>query len=124
MITQVAGSASAATKPRWVPAPWDEIAKGRAGSLLVIDVTESTRHRRSPCYDHYKAHPTEQTAGRIEILLLERFPRLPQGVACPALAIRGPFLVPVHLNAPYRGQVLIDAATGRRHTLLARSALH
>lgn len=117
------GATAAAPKVRWVHAPWKEIARGRTGRLLVIDVVESTRDKHSPCFNHYKTRVVKQSARAIEILLLKRVPHRPKHFACPALAIRGPFLVPVNLKAPYRGQALIDASTGLRHKLVPRSAL-
>jgi len=43
---------------------------------------------------------------------------------CAAVAVRGPFFVPVHLKQPYRRQRLLDSVTGFFHRLIPRSELH
>lgn len=56
------------------------------------------------------------------LVLLEPDPRA-QSFACPANAVAGHFFVPVHLEASYRGQRLVDPVTGRAHRLTRRSDL-
>ncbi len=79
--------------------------------------------RSSPCFIHYTTRVVRQTSHRISIELLA--PNTEgRPFACTANAVRGPFLVPVHLRNPYRGQRLFDPVTKRFHPLTPRSELH
>lgn len=112
--TGCAGATPSHRTPRLIPAGWAQIARGHHPSLLLIDEPQSTRDRHSECFIHYTARVVAQTPRviRIEVLQPSTHP------SCPTVAVRGPFLVPVHLRSPYRGQRLVDADTGLRHPLL------
>lgn len=119
-----AGGANDRGKPqrKLVREPWDQIARGRSSTILLIDVAQDTRDRSSRCFVHYTTRVVTETTHLIKVELLRPNPAA-QPFRCTANAVRGPFLVPVHLKKPYRGQKLVDATTERRHTLTPRSQL-
>lgn len=121
------GSASGSSdrggqQPRLIREPVGQIARGSNSTILLIDVAQDTRDRSSRCFVHYTTRVVTETTHLIKIELLRPNPEA-QPFRCTANAVRGPFLVPVHLKRPYRGQKLVDATTGRRHTLTPRSQL-
>ncbi len=95
---------------------------GGNARTLRIETIQSDPDRSSPCFIHYSTRVLKQTPRVIRIELLEPDPQA-QPFRCPAIAAGGPFFVPVHLKAPYRGQRLVDPVTGRAHRLTRRSDL-
>jgi len=121
------GSASGSNPPRahdskLVRTPWDEITRAKRPRKLLINTIQGTADKSDPCFIHYTTRVVSQTSHRISIELLAR-DREDRPVRCAAKAVRGPFLVPVHLKKRYRGQRLLDPATGRFHRLIPRSEL-
>jgi len=86
-----------------------------------MDVPQDTADRSSRCFIRYTTRVVKQTSDVIRIELLEPDPEA-QPFSCPANLV-GPFFVPVHLKAPYRGQRLVDPVTGRPHRLTRRAEL-
>lgn len=105
-----------------VRAPWSEIARARQPMTLLINTDQSTANGSDPCFIHYTTHVVTEASRRIGIELLADMEGRP--VSCAAKAVRGPFLVPVQLEARYRGQRLLDPVTGQVHALTPRAELH
>lgn len=119
-------SGSSAASPhvsKLVRAPWSEIARAKQSSTLLINTDQSTADRSSPCFVHYTTRVVRQTSRRISIELLAPSTE-GRSFSCTAKAVRGPFLAPVNLKMPYRGQRLLDPLTGHFHRLTPRSELH
>ncbi len=121
LLVTACSSASGSTHPpghhpKLVRTPWDQIARGRNSRTLLLGTPQDV------CSIHYTTRVVKQTSNVIRIELLEPDPRA-QPFACPAVAVRGSFFVPVHLKAPYRGQRLVDPVTGFSHRLIPRSDL-
>lgn len=108
---------------KFVRTPWDEITRSKRPSKLLINTIQGTADTSSPCFIHYMTRVVSQTSHRISIELLAPAIEEDRPFTCTANAVRGPFLVPVHLKKRYRGQKLLDPATGRCHHLVPRSEL-
>ena len=87
-----------------------------------METVQSTPYRSSKCFIHYTTRMLKQTPRVIRIELLEPDPRA-QTFTCTAQAVSGHYFVPVHLEAPYREQRLVDPVTGRAFRLSPRSDL-
>ncbi len=123
LVTACASASGSSTHParrhpKLVRTPWGPgpIARGRNSRTLLLGTTQD------PCFIHYTTRVLKQTSRVIRIELLEPDPEA-QPFRCPAIAVRGRFFVPVHLEAPYRGQRLVDPVTGRAFRLSPRSDL-
>ena len=103
--------------------PWDEITRAKRPRKLLINTVQGTADRSSPCFIRYTTRVVTETSHRISIQLLAPDTE-GRPFSCTAQAVRGPFLVPVHLQKRYRGQTLIDPVTGRSHALTPRAKLH
>jgi len=128
LLLAACGSAGGVDPPnshasRLVRAPWDEIARAQHPSTLLINTVQGTANRSSPCFIPYTTRVVAETSHRVSIELLAPSTE-GQRARCPAVAVRGPFLVPVHLQKRYRGQTLIDPVTGHSHALTPRAKLH
>ncbi len=128
LLLSACGNAGGVAPPsshasRLVRAPWDEVARARQSTTLLINTVQGTANRSNPCFIHYTTRVVTETSHRISIELLAPDTE-GRPVSCPAKAVRGPFLVPIHLQKRYRGQTLIDPVTGRVHPLTPRAELH
>ncbi len=126
LLVTACGSASGSTHPprhhpKLIREPWDGITRGRNSTTLLIRASQDTTDRSSRCFIRYTTRVIRQTSHVIRIELLEPDPEA-QPFSCPAKFV-GPFFVPVHLKAPYRGQRLVDPVTGRPHRLTRRAEL-
>lgn len=108
--------------PRLVREPWEQITRGRNSRTLLIDTAQDTADRSSRCFIRYTTRVVNETSHVIRIEVQEPNPEA-QPFRCTANFVSGPFLVPVHLKALYRGQRLIDPVTGRPHRLTRRADL-
>lgn len=127
LLLAACGSASGSNPPRahdskLVRTPWDEITRTKRPRTLLINTVQGTADKSSPCFIHYTTRVVSQTSRRITIELLAPDTE-GRSFQCTANAVRGPFLVPVHLKKPYRGQRLLDPVTGFFHRLIRRSEL-
>jgi len=129
LLVTACGNANGSTPPsahasKLMRAPWSQIARAiHSTNTLLINTDQSTADRSSPCFIHYTTRVVTQTSHRITIELLAPSTE-GRSFSCPANAVRGPFLVPVHLKKRYRGQKLLDPVTGHFHPLTPRSELH
>lgn len=122
------GNASDSNHPRkhdskLVREPWSQITRAKHSTTLLINTDQETADRSSRCFIHYTTHVVTQTSHRISIELLAP-DREAQPFRCPAKAVRGRFLVAVHLKKRYRGQRLFDPVTGQFHPLTPRTELY
>jgi len=127
-VVTACGSASGSIQrgehhPKLVRTPWEQITRGSNPRTLLIDTVQGTTDRSSSCFIHYTTPVVRQTSRRISIEMLAPETKA-RGFQCAAVAVRGPFFVPVHLKQPYRGQRLLDPVTGFFHRLIPRSELH
>lgn len=127
LLLGAGANASGSTPPstdgsKLVREPWSEITRAQYPTTLLINTDQSTADRSSRCFIRYTTRVVSQTSHDISIELLAPS-RETQRVSCPAKAVRGPFLVAVHLKKRYRGQRLLDPVTGRSHPLTPRADL-
>jgi len=127
LLVTACGSASGSAHPtrhhpKLVREPWDGITRGRNSRTLLIDTAQDTADRSSRCFIRYTTRVVNETSHVIRIEVQEPNPEA-QPLRCTANFVSGPFLVPVHLKALYRGQRLVDPVTGRPHRLTRRADL-
>jgi len=128
LVVTACGSASGSIQrgayhPKLVRQAWDQITRGSNPRTLLIDTVQGTTDRSGSCFIHYTTRVVRQTSRRISIEMLAPETKA-RGFQCAAVAVRGPFFVPVHLKQPYRRQRLLDSVTGFFHRLIPRSELH
>lgn len=129
LLLAACGNASGSNPPsthtsKLVRVPWSEIARAKHHSAtLLINTDQDTGDRSNPCFTHYITRTVTETSHRISIELLAPSTE-GRSFQCTAKGVGGPFLVPVHLRKPYRGQRLRDPVTGHFYRLSPRSELH
>lgn len=99
-------------------ASWSAISRGATASELLIYPTQLTTNPDSECPDRYTARVESRTDDRLTIALVQRSER-PRDLNCAGEALTGPPVV-VTLDAPYAGEKLVDAASGRVEKLAPR----
>jgi len=88
---------------------------------LLIDTVQGTTDRSSSCFIHYTTRVVRQTSRRISIEMLAPETK-GRSFSCAAVAVRGPFFVPVHLSLDPRKRGTTGMKEGNGRVLHRRSS--